>query len=53
MKGLKRAKKEAARSDPDRLSATWGNIYGTPAATSAKIRHAADTINSADIDTAD
>ena len=45
-KGPKMAKKEAARSDPDRLRATRGNIYGTPAATSAKVRHAADTINS-------
>lgn len=43
-KGPKRAKKEAAQSDPDRLSATRGNTYGTPAATSAKVRHAADSV---------
>ena len=37
MKRAERGQKEAARSDPDRLSATWGNIYGTPAARIAKI----------------
>lgn len=29
------AKKEAARSNPDRLGASRGNIYGTPAARTA------------------